>query len=418
MADNYPFDSDNVPYSAVFNQDYTADSALALSTEAVQTTAVSLITIEGGAGGTSAGVGGTGGSVTLLDSAYSSSRDKYSGGDGGTGGGALGNGAGGGGAAGYAGDGGGAGAAAAANSGAGGGGAASTDRRLYGGGGVGIFGLTGDDGTAANASTATAAGGGSFFNSAIGDNQLHNVKLLLKGDSDTPYNLGNPESFSVTRHGSTTGTSRFVTGKYGSAFDFNGTDDYLELTGGDLSGGDWTIEMWVNYDVLDQFTGPIATDMNKVLPTGNTAGEFDFHIRESTAPYRMSFFVRNDGSSPTTFSNTNTNVAITTGTWHHVAASFVSSTNTIYVGVDGTVSSFTQSAFASISLGAEDALQIAKNRTGNNFFNGQIDDIRLTKGVARYTSSYTAPAAAHPIIHARSGNNGFKDSAGAQVDYA
>lgn len=419
MADNYPFDSSNVPYSAVFNQDYTADSALAVSVLVDQVTAVSMITIAGGAGGTSAGVGGAGGSVTTLDTTYSASRGSYSGGNGGTGGGALGDGAGGGGAAGYAGVGGNADSAPAANSGAGGGGGASTDKRLYGGGGVGLFGLTGNDGTAGNGATATAAGGGSTFNSTIGDTDLQNVKLLLRGeDSDAPYNLGNPESFSVTRNGSTTGSSRFVTGKYGNAFDFNGTDDYLALSGGDLSGGDWTIEMWVNYDVMTQFSGPIATDRDKVLPTGDTAGEFDFHIRTTSTPHRMSFFVRNDGSSPTTFDIANNNVAITAGTWHHVAASFVSSTNTIYVGVDGTVSSSANAAFASISLGAEDALQIGRNRSNSVFFNGQIDDIRLTKGAARYTSSYTVPAAAHPIIHARSGNNGFEDSAGAQADYA
>jgi len=247
---------------------------------------------------------------------------------------------------------------------------------------------------------------------------LDKVKLLLRGGTDTPYNLGNVESFSVTRNGSTTGSSRFVTGKYGNAFDFNGTDDYLALSGGDLSGGDWTIEMWVNYDSggMIQFSGPIATDRDKVLPTGNTAGEFDFHIRTTSAPHRMSFFVRNDGSSPTTFDIANNNEEIIAGTWHHVAASFVSSTNTIYVGVDGTVSSSTDAAYASISLGAEDALQIGKNRTGNQFFNGQIDDIRLTKGVARYTSSYTVPAAAHPIIHAKSGVDGYFDSDGAQPD--
>jgi hypothetical protein len=393
---------------------------LAVSAEVAQTISASLITIAGGAGGTSAGVGGTGGSVTTLDTTYSASRGSYSGGDGGTASGS--NGAGGGGAAGYAGDGADAGAAAAANSGAGGGGGASTDRRLWGGGGVGIFGLTGDDGTAGTAST--PAGGGSNFVSAIGDIDLYKVVLLLKGDSDTPYNLGVPGSFSVTRHGSTTGSSRFVTGKYGSAFDFNGTDDYLELSGGDLSSrppylgtaGDWTIEMWVNYDVMTQFTGPIATDRDKVLPTGNTAGEFDFHIRTSSAPHNMSFFVRDDPNSNITI--TNTNVAITAGTWHHVAASFVSSTNTLYLGVDGTVASSTNSAFASISLGAENALQIGKNRTGLNFFNGQIEDIRLTEGVARYTSSYTVPAAAHPIIHARSGVNGFNDSDGAQADFS
>ena len=152
MTDNYPFDSSNVPYSAVFNQDYTTDSALAVSEPVTQTTAVSMITITGGAGGTSGGVGGTGGLVALLDSAYSTSRDKYSGGNGGTASGS--NGAGGGGAAGYSGAGGNAGSAG--TGGAGGGGGASTNQLLLGGGGVGLFG----EGTSGSAGTSSAAAGG------------------------------------------------------------------------------------------------------------------------------------------------------------------------------------------------------------------------------------------------------------------
>jgi len=415
LADNYPFDSDNVPYSAVFNQDYTADSAIAVSTLFSTTTPVSLITIIGGAGGTSGGVGGTGGSVTTLDTTYSASRGSYSGGDGGAGGGALGNGAGGGGAAGYSGAGGDAGSAG--TGGAGGGGGASTNQLLLGGGGVGLFG----EGTSGAAGTdSTAAGGGSSFTTIHGDPYLGNVTLLLTGDSTiTPVNFGRSDGFSATYHNAYPDSAgAFTTGKYGSAFSFNGEDQYISLTGGDLSGGDWTIEMWVNYDSMTQFSGPIATDMDKVLPAGNTAGEFDFHIRTTTAPHRMSFFVRNDGSSPTTFDIENDSVAITAGTWHHVAASFVSSTNTIYVGVDGTVSSSTNAAFASISLGAEDALQIGKNRTNNQFFNGQIDDIRLTKGVARYTSSYTVPAAAHSSAPGASGTDGFIDSDGALLNFS
>jgi len=150
----YPFDSDNFPYGGVFNENYTAAAALALSVEQTTTTAASMITITGGAGGTSLGDGGTGGSVTTLDTTYSASRGSYSGGDGGTGGGALGNGAGGGGAAGYSGAGGDAGSDG--TGGAGGGGGASTNQLLLGGGGVGLFG----EGTPGSAGTASAAAGG------------------------------------------------------------------------------------------------------------------------------------------------------------------------------------------------------------------------------------------------------------------
>jgi hypothetical protein len=41
-------------------------------------------------------------------------------------------------------------------------------------------------------------------------------------------------------------------------------------------------------------------------------------------------------------------------------------------------------------------LAIADLSTGTNTFFGQLDDLRITKGVARYAGAFTPPTAAFP----------------------
>jgi hypothetical protein len=85
--------------------------------------------------------------------------------------------------------------------------------------------------------------------------------------------------------------------------------------------------------------------------------------------------------------------AISATTWTHFAVVRNGSTITIYIngtaGGTATNSSFSDDTTAPFEIGA---------RAGNGSipFTGYIDDLRITKGYARYTSNFTPPTAAFP----------------------
>jgi hypothetical protein len=47
-------------------------------------------------------------------------------------------------------------------------------------------------------------------------------------------------------------------------------------------------------------------------------------------------------------------------------------------------------------VASPNALQVGKVHTAAEYLLGYIDDLRITKGVARYTSNFTPPTAALP----------------------
>lgn len=89
------------------------------------------------------------------------------------------------------------------------------------------------------------------------------------------------------------------------------------------------------------------------------------------------------------------NTLLSTSTWVHIAAVKNGSTLTLYQnGVN--VASATQSG--TIVDGGKPLL--VGYETGQNsahYWSGYIDDIRITRGIARYTANFTPPARALPI---------------------
>ena len=78
-------------------------------------------------------------------------------------------------------------------------------------------------------------------------------------------------------------------------------------------------------------------------------------------------------------------------TWTHFA--ITRQGTTFYVFVNGVLSGTTTSSVSSSTLGIG---YIGSSNTASEFFNGYIDEFRITKGVARYTASFTVPDAPYP----------------------
>jgi hypothetical protein len=139
--------------------------------------------------------------------------------------------------------------------------------------------------------------------------------------------------------------------------------------------GNFTLEFWINFSSISSYqtiySYGYTTSGDLLIQTGNGNG-------------RMIVYV--NGSAVITESGT-----ASTGTWIHYALVRNGTTLTLYR--DGTSSG---SATNSTDINTTEIIGIGANplgygggSPGDAPFNGYIDDLRITKGYARYTSSFT-----------------------------
>ena len=92
-----------------------------------------------------------------------------------------------------------------------------------------------------------------------------------------------------------------------------------------------------------------------------------------------------------------TRTALSLDTWYHIA--LTRSGNIFRLFLDGTQEdSLTDSnAMTSSNAGVHNGIRLGTINSALQYpVNGYIDDVRITKGVARYTSNFTAPTTALP----------------------
>lgn len=164
----------------------------------------------------------------------------------------------------------------------------------------------------------------------------------------------------------------------GSSVYFDASGDYLvvpstpDLT---LGSGDFTIEFWTYLNtVIDRCFYDQRTATNQVVPTIYTSGS-----------NQISYYVSG--------ANRITGAALNTGQWYHIALTRSGSSTKMFV--DGTQ---TGSTYTDTNNYIQSRLVVGTygDVLNSGFINGYIDDLRVTKGVARYTTTFTPPTQAFP----------------------
>jgi hypothetical protein len=226
--------------------------------------------------------------------------------------------------------------------------------------------------------------------------------VLLMGFEGANGSTGAPgmndESHSAHGTATVTGTSQITTSQFkfgasslqaGNNTVFPASADWQLSTS---NSSQFTIECWIL---------PNATNINNqgliVWSIGSPAISFFFWSANS-GNGELSFWgsTATDGNG---FDYTPGSSGLTwvAGTWYHVAAD-KDATGKIRIYRSGTMVGSATPADSSLFNAAPAHLAIGNDSLGARTFNGYIDEVRITKGAARYASDsgYTVPTAAFP----------------------
>lgn len=174
--------------------------------------------------------------------------------------------------------------------------------------------------------------------------------------------------------------------KFGSASalfdgtgDFISTPDHADFA---LGSGDWTFDAWFNCTGLSTTGGNICGQGDAAATPGATS----FFLGRN-AVNQMVLRV-SDGVTVGTLDGVTSFTNLTNPGWHHIAA--VRSGNTLMLFVDGILEG--QAAFTgSVQDSAETFTIGARSAGGGSMWTGWIDELRFSKGVARWTTDFIPP---------------------------
>jgi hypothetical protein len=167
----------------------------------------------------------------------------------------------------------------------------------------------------------------------------------------------------------------------GSSLLLDGTGDYLrveDFSSLDFTAGDWTLEAWI-------YPTNVTGERTVLALWDNNLANFIFGIDDGEVWLGSNYLSATDvrGGS------------VSVNQWYHIAATRSGNTGRIFL--DGALVG-TVDLEGDATQGPGSGLQIGKIGTSYSayWFEGHIDDVRITRGAARYAASFTPPTAPFP----------------------
>lgn len=236
------------------------------------------------------------------------------------------------------------------------------------------------------------------------DPNYNNVSLLLPmngTNGSTTFTDYSPTPKTVTPSGGAQITTANFKWNGSSGF-FDGGGDYLTVNGAsafDFGTGDFTVELW-SYLLSDTSTYKFIFSLG--YPGASGA---DMCIRYGDAGFGKKLQVSLNSGSVSTVWSCNLTSTTDKDKWQHIA--FTRQSGVCRLFVDGVQQSLNNGAnpitfpFTSFTDNSNiigtTSLFIA-GIAANYWYAGNINDFRITNGVARYTSNFTPPTAPFPTI--------------------
>jgi len=221
----------------------------------------------------------------------------------------------------------------------------------------------------------------------VTDPYFSNVSLLLHMDGTAGSQIftdSSSNNFPLSVFGQTQVNTSIKMFGSGSAL-FDGSGDYLRVNSSlaFALGSNFTIESWVYPTIMS------PNDLTTIVDLRDSGTQHGTAVFLESSTGKVFFY---DGPANNVLL---TNSTIPLNTWTHIAA--VRNGTTWQVYINGVLDSATYTSSSNLDAARACFIGTAADGPGNTRnFTGYIDDLRITKGITRYTSNFTPPTQAFP----------------------